>query len=59
MEANTVEMADREKQSYRGNKPLKLQVGQEVLLNNPTKGKLDPRWTGPWIVREWKGPLNV
>ena len=23
-----------------------------MLLNNPTKGKLDPRWTGPWVVEQ-------
>ena len=22
------------------------------LLNNPTKGKLDPRWVGPWLVEQ-------
>ena len=59
VEANTVEAADRQKESYSCKEPLTLQVGQEVLLDNPTRGKLDPRWTGPWIVREWKGPLNV
>ena len=52
-------MANRQKLSYHGKEPLALQVGQEVLLDNPTKGKLDPRWTEPWIVREWKGPLNA
>ena len=54
-----LELRETDRNSYRGNEHLKLQVGQEVLLNNPTKGKLDPRWTGPWIVREWKGPPNV
>jgi len=59
VEANTVEAANRQKQSYGGNESVTLQVGQEVLLNNSTRSKLEPRWTGPWIVREWKGPLNV
>ena len=34
-------------------------VGQQVLLNNPTKGKLDLRWTGPWIVTALKGPSTI
>ena len=42
MEANTVEAADRQQQNYHSREPTKLQVGQEVLLDNPTKGKLDP-----------------
>ena len=55
-----MEAADRQQQNYHSREPVvKLQVGQEVLLNNPTKGKLDPRWTGPWEVRELKGPLTV
>ena len=33
----------------------KLKVGQEILLNNVTKGKLDPQWTGPYVVTELKG----
>ena len=52
IDANTVEMANRQLQSYQSKEPIKL-------LDNPTKGKLDPRWTGPWRVRKWKGPLNV
>jgi len=59
VEANTVEAAARQQLNHRGKEPVKLQVGQEVLLDNPTKGKLDPCWTGPWTVKELKGPLNV
>lgn len=59
VEANIVESADRQKQNYHSREPQKLRVGQEVLLDNPIKGKLDPRWTGPWQVKEVKGPLNV
>ena len=59
VEANTIEMANKQFQSYQSKEPVKLQTGQEVLLDNPARGKLDPRWTRPWIVREWKGPLNV
>ena len=43
---------DREKSS-------RLLVGQKVLLNNPTRGKLDPRWTGPWTVSGLRGPTTV
>ena len=59
VEANTVEMANRQTQNYHGSEPLKLQIGEEVVLDSPSTGKLDSRWTGPWIVREWKGPLNI
>ena len=38
VEANTVEATDRQRQNYRSREPIKLQVGQEVLLDNPTKG---------------------
>ena len=47
VEANVVESADRQQQNYHSGKSLKLRVGQEVLPDNPTKGKLDPHWTGP------------
>ena len=56
LDANTVEMANKQLQSYQSKEPIKL---QEVLLDNPTKGKLDPCLTGPWRVRELKGPRNV
>ena len=37
----------------------KLRVEQKALLNSVTKGKLDPRWTGPYVVTEIKGPSTV
>ena len=40
-----MEAATRQQQNYGFNEQVSLQVGQEVLLDNPTKGKLDPRWT--------------
>jgi len=54
-----VEAAARQQLNHRGKGQVKLKVGQEVLLDNPIKGKLDPCWTGPWIVKEFKGPLSV
>lgn len=30
-----------------------------MLLSDPTKGKLGPRWTGPWTVTAMKSPLTV
>ena len=54
-----MEASARQQLNHRSKEPVKLQVGQEVLLDNPTEGKLDPCWTGPWTVKELKGPLNV
>ena len=59
VEANIVEAASRQKECYKGQEPAKLSVGQQVLLDDPTKGKLDPRWTGPWLVEEIKEPFTV
>ena len=36
-----------------------LYIGQHVLLSNPSCGKLDPRWSGPWTVTELKDPTSV
>ena len=30
-----------------------------MLLTNPTGGKLDPRWTGPWTITQLMGPTTV
>ena len=60
VEANIVESAERLCHSYQGEGTCeKLQVGQRVLLDNPVKGKLDPRWTGPWTVVGLKKPSTV
>lgn len=45
--ANIVEPTSKQTKYYKGQETLKLSVGQQVLLNDPTKGKLDPRWTRP------------
>jgi len=52
VEANIVESAAQQKQFYHSGKDIRLAVGQEVLVSNPTRGKLNPRWTGPWIVQK-------
>ena len=60
VDANIVESAERQHQSYRGSETrVKLRSGQQVLLNNPIKGKLDPRWTGPCTISDLKGPSTV
>ena len=38
---------------------MTLSIGQQVLLQDPTAPKLDPRWTGPWTVTKLKSPLTV
>jgi len=59
VEANTVEAAAGQKLNHCSNEPFKLKVSLEVLLDNPTRRKLDPFWTGLFTVKEVKGPLNV
>ena len=54
-----VHSTDRQQHYYHGKSPPKLKEGQRVLLDNPTKGKLDPCWTGPWIVIQHKDPTTV
>lgn len=56
IEANIVESAEHQQLSRHNSVAgKKLKVGQEILLNNVTKGKLDPRWTGPYVVTDLKG----
>ena len=50
VEANIVKATSRQTKYYKSQEPAKLNVGQQVLPDDPTKGKLDPRWTGPWVV---------
>ena len=59
MDSNLVESADRQQNSYKGSFHSLLEPGQQVLLNNPCANKLEPRWTGPWLIRETQGPLTV
>ena len=59
MEAKVVEATSRQTEYYKGQESVKLNVGQQVLLDDPSKGKLDPRWTGPWVVEEFKEPSTV
>ena len=59
VDSNLVESADRQQNSYKGSFRSPLEPGQQVLLNNPCASKLEPRWTGPWLIREIQGPLTV
>ena len=47
VDANLVESTERQKKFYSGSFSANVHVGQQVLLNNPAAGKLDPCWTGP------------
>ena len=52
VDANLAQSASQQQYFYRDNQaPVPLALGQQVLLDNPCAGKLDPRWTGPWIVK--------
>ena len=61
VEANLVESTERQRRYYAhySKTPTKLNVGQQILLNNAVRGKLDPRWTGPWEVMGLKGATTV
>ena len=59
VEANTVRLANDQQTSYKCSPRETLAIGQEVLLQNPTAQKLDPHWTGQWVVTEIKSPLTV
>ena len=59
VEANIIEASDRQCQTYSNCAQKALSVGQHVLLTNPTCGKLDPRWTGPWTITELVGQTTV
>ena len=59
VDCNIVQSAERQQHSYRGTRSPQLKQGQKVLLNNPTKGKLDPRWTGPWMVKQYNNSTTV
>ena len=56
VDANLVESAAQQKRAYEGSDRVPLKPGQQVLLNDPCAGKLDPRWSGPWTVKQMKGP---
>ena len=59
VDSNIVQSAERQQHSYNSAKPPQLKKGQRVLLSNPTKGKLDPRWTGPWVVEQFDNSTTV
>lgn len=56
VDANIVEAAKHQQHHHSNEAGAKLRIRQEVLLNNPSKGKLDPRWTGLWVMTGLKGP---
>ena len=59
VEAHIVRSANDQQHSYNCNPREALAIGRQLLLQNPTAQKLDPRWTGPWTVTEIKSPLTI
>ena len=60
VDANMVQSSSQQQRSYRSSEhPTPLKCGQQVLLENPRAGKLDPRWSGPWIVKRMKGSTSM
>ena len=60
VDANIVHSAGCRQSSYGSScARLQLKPNQQVLLSKPTRGKLGPRWTGPWTVLRMKNPTTV
>ena len=59
VDANIVQSIERQQQLYTSAKPPHLQQGQKILLNNPTKGKLDPRQNGSWVVQRYENSTTL
>ena len=55
VESNIVDSACRLQKAYHSGEPITLMAGQRVLVDNPTHGKLDAHWTGPWTVIQQDG----
>ena len=55
VESNIVDSACRLQKAYHSGEPITLMAGQRVLVDNPTRGKLDAHWTGPWTVIQQDG----
>ena len=58
VEANMTESVERE-MNHPGQNITAPVVGQKVLLDDPSRGKLDPHRTRPWEVTGVKGPLTL
>ena len=41
--------------TYHTGEPITLMAGQKVLVDNPTHGKLEAHWTGPWTIIQQDG----
>ena len=50
VESSIVDSAYRLQKTYRSSESITLSAGQKVLVDNPTRGKLDAHWTGLWTV---------
>ena len=60
VDANTVHTAGCQHSSYESSGAFpQLKPNQQVLLSNPTRGKLGPHRTGPWTILYMKNPTTV
>ena len=59
VDANMVKSSEQQQHYYKSSSCPQLKEGQKVLLSNATKGKLDPRWTGPWVMQKHHGPTKL
>ena len=54
-----VKSSEQQQHYYKGSSCPQLKEGQKVLLSHATKGKLNPWWTGPWVVQKYHGPTTL
>lgn len=60
VESNMVQAAHNQKAYYdQHSKQITLKTGDPVWLSVPTRGKLQPKWEGNWIVKSVKSPVTV
>ena len=60
METNLAAVSAHQKSTYDvHSKSRTFTQGEPVWMSVPTRGKLDPKWEGGWLVKSVKGLVNV
>ena len=50
VESNIADLACHLQKTYHSGESITLSAVHKVLVDNPTHGKLNAHWTGPWTV---------